>query len=210
MKHRSTRRTRTSLLIAGLTVAIAGLAPSAAGAGVLVASASDCDSQPLSQPFAPWLDPMSYTPLAGGSFETGADGWALEGGAAVGAGNETYAASGPGSHSLRLPAGASATSPPICVGVDHPTVRLFAKRAGLPISTLAVDVLFEDAAGNDHSLRIATLPGASSWQPTVPVPILVNLLSLLPGERTAVAFRFESNYGEWSVDDVYVDPRHSS
>ena len=210
MKHSNPRRTRTSLLIAGLTIAIAGLAPSAAGAGVLVASASDCDEQPLSQPFAPWLDPMSYTPLAGGSFEAGADGWALEAGAAVGTGNETYAVSGPGSRSLRLPAGASAISPPICVGLDHPTVRLFAKRAGLPTSTLAVDVLFEDAAGNEHSLQIATLGGASSWQPTVPVPILVNLLALLPGERTAVAFRFESNSGEWSVDDVYVDPRHSS
>src|SRR5919198_6167835 len=51
------------------TAALAVLPAATASAGVLVADAPNCDAQPLSQPFAPWLDPSWYTPLAGGSFE---------------------------------------------------------------------------------------------------------------------------------------------
>ncbi len=211
MSHPIPRRTRSSLIVAALAAAAVGLVPSSAGAGVLVASATDCDEQPLSQPFVPWLDPMSYTPLAGGSFEAGSDSWELEDGAQVVAGNESYAVGAAGdSRSLRLPAGSSATSPSICVGLDHPTIRLFTKRSGWPTSALAVEVLFEDAAGGEHSLGIGAFGAASSWQPSAPLPVLANLLALLPGERTAVAFRFTSLSGDWRIDDVYVDPRHSS
>jgi hypothetical protein len=40
------------------------------------------------------------------------------------------------------------------------------------------------------------------------MPIVVNLLPLLPGDHTAVAFRF-STAGNWQIDDVYVDPYRS-
>jgi hypothetical protein len=33
-----------------------------------------------------------------------------------------------------------------------------------------------------------------------------NLLPLLPGSKTAVAFRFTAVSGDWQIDDVYVDP----
>jgi hypothetical protein len=36
--------------------------------------------------------------------------------------------------------------------------------------------------------------------------ILGNLLPLLPGEHTPIAFRFTAVGGDWSVDDVWVDP----
>ena len=37
--------------------------------------------------------------------------------------------------------------------------------------------------------------------------VLANLLPLLPGAHTPVAFRFTPLLGgEWSIDDVYVDP----
>jgi hypothetical protein len=38
------------------------------------------------------------------------------------------------------------------------------------------------------------------------MPIGVNLLPLLPGNYTAVAFRFRASGGDWQIDDVYVDP----
>ena len=40
--------------------------------------------------------------------------------------------------------------------------------------------------------------------------IVMNLLPLLPGGNTAVAFRFAPyGDGDWTIDDVYVDPwRH--
>ena len=36
--------------------------------------------------------------------------------------------------------------------------------------------------------------------------VVANLLPLLPGEHTPVAFRFTALGGDWSIDDVYVDP----
>ncbi len=205
------RRTRSSIIAVALVAAVAALVPSSAGAGLLVSSATDCDEQVLSRPFAPWLDPMSYTPVAGGSFEAGSTPWTLEDGAAVVSGNESYSVAGAGdSRSLRLPAGGSATSAPICVGLDHPTLRLFTKRSGSLISALAVEVLFEDAGGHVRSLGIGVFGAASSWQPSAPLPVVANLLPLLPGELTAVSFRFTALSGDWRIDDVYVDPRHSS
>jgi hypothetical protein len=40
------------------------------------------------------------------------------------------------------------------------------------------------------------------------MPILANLLAVLPGGRTPVAFRFTPGGAgsEWMIDDVYVDP----
>ena len=36
--------------------------------------------------------------------------------------------------------------------------------------------------------------------------VIANLLPLLPGETTPVAFRFTAQGADWSIDDVYVDP----
>ena len=55
----------------------------------------------LSAPFTPWLDPMHYTLLPGGSFEGGAAGWTLSGGARVMSGNETYKVNGAGDSTWR-------------------------------------------------------------------------------------------------------------
>lgn len=190
-------------------VAVAAFAlavPASAQAGVLVASAPSCDAQTLSQPFLPWADPASYTLDNGGSFEGGAAGWTLSGASVVG-GNEPYRVTGAGdSSSLSLPNGSSATSATICVGIEHPTLRLFARNTGSPLGTLRVDVLFEDAAGNVRSLTIGAVAAGSSWQPTVQMPVVANLLPLLPGDYTPVEFRFTPQGGNWQIDDVYVDP----
>ena len=199
----------------GSTALIAAAAFSAsavsANAGVLVSAAPSCDEQTLSMPFAPWLDFAQYTPLSGGDFETAAAGWSLAGGAAVARGNESYHVSGAtDSHSLSVPGGGSATSPTICVGIEHPTVRFFAKRNSgglLGLSTMRVDVLFENNLGILNTLPIGDVTGSPNWQPTLPMTVVANLLALLPGERTPVAFRFTPMLGgEWSIDDVYVDP----
>jgi len=178
---------------------------------VLVASAPSCDSQPLSQPFTPWLDYASYTPLPGGDFENAAAGWSLSSGASVAAGNEPFDVAGSGgASSLALSAGSSATSASICVGLEHPTIRLFARRrsTGLlaSLSTLRVDVLFETSAGAVATVPIGTVANGGSWQPTLPMLAVANLLPLLPGEHTPIALRFTAQGGDWSIDDVYVDP----
>jgi hypothetical protein len=200
------------MIFSSLAAALIALtAPAAASAGPLVSSATNCDAQNASRTFLPWLDPLLYTPLSGGSFESGAAAWTLSGGAGVVSGNESFKVAGSqDSRALRLPAGSSATSPPICVGLDHPVLRLFTQKTSGLLASVKVEVLYVDAAGINRSLQLTPIGGGSSWQPSLPVPIVANVLTLLPGQSTAIAFRFTPTGGDWRIDDVYVDPRHSS
>jgi hypothetical protein len=188
------------------TCAVFGVTASTASAGVLVASAPSCDAQVLSQPFLPWTDPMQYVLSPNGDFERGS--WSTSGAARVVAGNESFFVGGrEHAQALALPAGSSAQSATMCVGIEHPTIRFFARQIGdAPVAHIDVQVLFEDASGEVRELTIATAKAGSEWAPTAAYPIFVNLLPLLPGERTPVAFRLSAHGGDFQVDDVYVDP----
>jgi hypothetical protein len=200
------RRPLLALLASFALLALLVL-PRPAHAGVLVAGATDCEDQALARPFLPWLDPASYFLVPDGSFEAGARDWALEDGAAVVAGGEPHDVSHSGAlAALRLGGAGSATSPAVCVGLEHPTARLFARNTGSLLGTLRVDVKFEDAAGGVHALPVALLLGGRQWAPTLPLPLIANLLPLLPGSHTAIALRFTAQGGDWEIDDVHVDP----
>jgi hypothetical protein len=206
------RGLRRLLAISTCSLALASAAPASAGILVNTTSAANCTSQVLQQPFTRWLDYFRYTLVPGGDFEGGAPGWSLSR-AGVVEGNESYDVRSAGdSHSLSLGSSGSAQSAPVCVGIDYPVLRLFARNTGLPTSALSVDVLFEDTFGAVHSLPLGVVAGGPSWQPSLPVPIVVNLLPLLPGERTAIAFRFRATGlgGNWRIDDVFVDPHRRS
>ncbi len=202
------RHRRIALLSAVLATAlVASAAP--ASAGMLVATADSCPEDSLSKPFVPWLDHANYTLAPDGTLEDGAGAWSLTGGAGLRDGNEPFYVHGAGeSKSLGLPPGSSATTGTMCVGIEHPTLRLFAKRTGGSLlGTLRVDVLFEDAMGNPHVLTIGNMLGLGGWNATVPMLVTANLLPLLSGEKTPVAFRFTSQgNATWAIDDVYVDP----
>jgi hypothetical protein len=198
-------------LLAVMAIGLAVAAPSAQ-AGVLVKSATDCDAQTVEQPFTRWLDPSSYVLVPNGTIESGSDGWSVAGGYAT-SGNEPWYVHGAGeSSSMKISAGRSVTTGSMCVGLEHPTLRFFAKSSGGSllslVSTLTVEVQFEDSLGNVDTLPIGTVLPGGSWQPTLPFPVVANLLPLLPGEHTAVRFRFTAVGGSnWQIDDVYVDPR---
>jgi hypothetical protein len=203
------RGSRLAIALAGALCALA-FAAQPSHAGLLVQSApASCASGPTARTFLPWLDLASYTKAPDGGFEGGAKGWDLVGGAATVAGNEPYVVGhDSGDTSLRIPAGGAATSPVFCVGLEHPTVRFFAKRTGGSLlSTLRVDVQFEDAAGGQHSLPTGVVVGGGNWAPSLPMVLLANLLPLLPGDHTPVTLRFvPQGAGSWQIDDVYVDP----
>ncbi len=210
-KHSTSRRARLLLAVACAVVACSALAPSA-NAGILVKSATNFVPQPLEQPFLRWLDPAQYTLLPGGTFESTLPGWTLSG-ARVVSGNETYYVHGKSEkRSLSIPSGGKATSAVIPVGLGHPTMRFFAKSSGgTALSTLKVEVLFELVTGHVVALPIGVaLAGAHrSWQPTLPMLVVANLLPLLPNARTPVAFRFTPvGAASWTIDDVFVDPRY--
>jgi hypothetical protein len=189
-------------------IASAALA-SPASAGLLTQSATSCPDGPLTQPFARWGDKANYKLAGGGSFESGATGWQLSGRAAVVSGNETFKVGGAShSKSLSLPAGSRAVSPQVCVGLDEPTLRLFARRQSGLLTSLLVEIQLQTSLG--LSAWLPVLPGdlgGSSWHPTVAMPLVVNLLTLSSKDRTPVRFRFTPLlFGSWQIDDVYVDP----
>ena len=198
------------LILTAIALATPLVGAPAASAGVLVnsTSAENCRTQVLEQPFTRWLDYFRYTLVPGGSFESGATGWKLSRASVVRENESYYVRSRSDSRSLSLGASGSAQSAPVCVGIEHPVMRLFVRNRGLATSVLAVEVLFEDAGGRVRSLPIGTVPGIGGWQPSLPIPVLANLLALLPNQKTAIAFRFTATGigGDWRIDDVYVDP----
>jgi hypothetical protein len=201
-------RARHLVLAGSVTLTLFAVAGPASGS---VGSILDPCGQPLSQPFLPWLDPAQYAFAPNGGLESGLGGWSSSGGAAVVSGNETFAVHGAGDrYSLSLPAGASATTPSICIGTLSPTARLFVRNSGSPLSTLRVDVLYTTVLGLRVSAPVAVLVGSASWQPTLQLPLLANVtaLPLLTSGSTKITLRFtaQGQSGAWQLDDVYVDP----
>jgi hypothetical protein len=195
-------------VLAGLAAAAASAVLAApASAGVLTKSATDCDAPVTSHPFAQWGDNASYKPVPNGGLEAGSAGWTLSGGAKLVKGNEPYKVHGSGdSYSLELPAGSQATSPTVCVGLQEPTLRFFARKNSGLLSTMAVSVKVETSLGLVLTVPIGVDLGGN-WHPTLPMLVVGNLLPLLPGDKTPVQFQFTPLLGgDWQIDDVYVDP----
>jgi hypothetical protein len=204
-----TMQPRLKILVALVAVVVAAIAAPAANAGLLVTSAERCDSQQFSHPFAQWGDNANYTPVPGGAFEPGQKGWALSGGAKIVTGNERFnVRSAHDSRSLQLPAGAVATSPSMCVGLAEPTIRWFQKSTSLLglTGSMTVSVLTETSLGLVTETPVGAGLLSNAWSPSLTGVVITNLLPLLPDDKTAVAFRFRSLTGTWTVDDVYVDP----
>jgi hypothetical protein len=161
------------------------------------AGSATCPARPLAQTFRPWLDLAYYEAAPDSGFEESGS-WALSGGATVVDGNQPFL---DGAKSLDLPAGSSATTAPICVTAAHPTIRFFARNTGSVLAPLAVSVQFRTSLGIEVELSVGAVLGGSEWAPTLPLPLLGNLLS------NEVRFRFQPAVGSaWHIDDVYVDP----
>ena len=201
-------RRRTLLGLAATAMATMAMAGSAS-AGILAPSAVNCDDSAASKVFQPWLDGASYSLAPGGNAEGSTAGWTFAGGAGVVSGNEPWKVGGSGAKTFSIPSGGSMTTAPVCVGLDNPTIRFFARRTGGSLlSTLAVSVRFQTLLGLTATLPIGVVPGlSSSWSPSLPMTVVANLLPLLPNDKTAVQFQFTPLLGgSWLVDDVYVDP----
>jgi hypothetical protein len=197
------------MLAAAVTAMAGAAAPAHAALGI------SCP-YPTSKPFMspPWRDGTSYALAPGGDFETGAAGWTLTGGARVVAGNESFDVGGPGqTHSLSLPAGSSATSPPMCIGVLSDGMRLFTSNTGKSASKLRVQVIYGGGAGAllgavGVTLGISdvqNLTSTGAWERSENTPMLGGIVPLLTSN---VRFRITplDTTGNWRIDDVYLDP----
>jgi hypothetical protein len=181
------------MAVAALTVGMAGLMAPSANAGLVVQTSPSCAPQTLVKPFTAYGDQSNYTLLPGGHFDNGAPGWGLSNAQVV-------------SGSLRLSPGGVATSPTICAGLDHPTMRFFAKSSGL-LPLASVSVLAQTSLGVTAEVPLGLISPGSSMHATPKYLVVANLLPLLPNNYTPLAFRFRAVTGTWTIDDVYVDPR---
>jgi hypothetical protein len=201
-----------------------GLATLASAAAVTASAAAPAHAASLGlacpNPTSPVFQPVDrtdgayYAAAPDGGFEHGATGWTLAGGAHVVSGNEPWmVGSVADSHSLSLPAGSSATSPPMCIGLLDSKMRLFIQNTGAASSNMRVQVIYNGGVGAllgglGSTLRIsdqATFAGTMTWQATQPYLLLGGVLPLL---TQSVQFRFTplSTGGNWRIDDVYLDP----
>jgi hypothetical protein len=204
----------TSLRRVGALISVLALGLLAAGgaqAGTTTSSGDTCGDRTVEHPFA--FDPFSYVLVPGGTFENGAPGWQLNGGARVADGNEPFFAHGPDEDSsLYLPSGSSAVSPAVCVSLLDAVVRLYAQNGGgFLLSNLQVNVIYKTVLGATVEHPVLGLGiGGSRWVPTLPMPLAANLTGALAldGVTTDVRFRFKPiGFGaSYRIDDVYVDP----
>lgn len=216
---RSNRITRLWLAV-GAALTVLAIATPAALAGVtsFAGASTDidavCGDAKLVQPFAKLGDTGYYALAPNGNLESGSTGWQLSGGASVVSGNEPYyVGSKKDKRVLAIPAGAVATTPAICIGIEYPWSRLFVK--GSAGGTLAVDILWVDPFGQTQATPLSSIGGTGAWALSGKLyyaSFLSPFSGLTTGDddlaerQTAVAFRFTAKAGSWSVDDLYVDP----
>lgn len=197
---------RTLKLGVATAVACAATAPSAFAA---------CPTQSFSTVFSAWGDMSLYTLAPNGDFEAGDDGWTLTGNAQiVGANAHKLAIDHDGTKALQLANGATATSPPICVGAGYPTTRMVANTVGrtpLSGSTLQMEILYTDPArGGQAVKKLGTVPDQYTWNATRKMSIAQGQLNIKPDSsgNTYIRVRLTPLYDTtWRIDDLYVDPR---
>jgi hypothetical protein len=164
-----------------------------------------CDTS-ASQPFARFGDNANYVLAPGGSFESGTLGWQLNG-ASVVSGNEPYYVHGnKDKHSLSIPAGGSATTPPMCFAPGDWHLRFFAQSSSSSFSSMRVNVKVKSALGLLSILDGGTVSANGTWAPSPRLGLLLtNVTSILAVD--SVSFQFVPNdRASWRIDDVYLDP----
>lgn len=197
------RRIRAVVVLGlvGGTIAMAmSAAPASAGLGLACPSAT-------STPFAGWKDYANYAFAPDGGFESGGSGWALSGGARVVAGNEPFYIHGSSDRtSLSLPAGASATSPAMCISLLSSKMRFVVR--GDSGSSVKVQIVYRGLLSSVLGiLDGGTYSAGGSWKPSPQIGMLGGVLPLL---TSSVSFRFTAVGGSAGIDDVYLDPMKSS
>jgi hypothetical protein len=196
------RRARAVLLVtlAVGAIALAGTAsPASAGLGLAC-------PDPTGKPFSPWSDNANYAYSPNGGFESGTTGWSLSG-AKVAHGNEPFYIHGNGDkYSLAIPAGGSATSPPMCISLLSGKMRFVARGDGR--TKAKVQIVYHGLLSSVLGiLDGGTYSVDKNWSPSPEVGMLGGVLPLL---TSSVSFRFTAVGGELSIDDVYLDPMKSS
>jgi hypothetical protein len=187
----------------------AAFAATALALALTAAPAKACSYSGAEQVFAPWGDKHHYVLGPDGGFEGGASGWSLSGGAQVVAGNESYYLnSAQDSRSLALPTGSVAGSPPVCMALDTPIFRMFARNTGDPSSRLRVEAVYK-LLGLLRTKAVSTVTAGPNWAPTQQMSTVLSLATIvgtLIPSYVQIRIRPLDDDGRWQVDDLYIDP----
>ena len=208
--RRSRRFTRAVALAASISAAGLVYLPVAATAASATTLLPSCAPRATSTPFAPWGDSSSYFLMPGGSFESGAPGWALAGDTSVVTGNETsFVNAKSDTHSLAMATGAESVSPTACVAMGENTIRLFVKNSGVVGSVLHVQAYVQNPLTGlvlSTGFDIKGTAGNTSWSPTARL-LIPNLLGgVLGTQNLTLVFTTRGAPATWNIDDVFVDP----
>ena len=177
----------------------------------LLSPVADCGYGASSREFLPWGDLADYSLAPGGDLASTSD-WSLTN-VGVDAAHDPYSASA--ASLVFASSNSRAESPVTCVNLLNPTMRFFLSHTGpRNASSLDVYVIYQGLDGNTHTLTLASLTAGDFWQPSLSIPIGVNLLSAASALGwTPVSFGFTTHGllpGEsYSVDGLYVDPIRS-
>lgn len=177
-----------------------GVGPASGGLGIACPDAT-------SIPFAQWSDYANYAFVPDGGFESGGAGWTLTGGASVRSGNESFFIhSASDRRSLSLPAGSTATTPQMCIGLLSTKMRFLV--AGGQGATLKVQVIYRGLLSSVLGIFDGgTIDTGGVWHPS---PEMSMLGGVLPVLTQSVQFRFVAVSGSSTLDDVYLDPMKSA
>jgi hypothetical protein len=179
------------------------------GAVFFAGSAQACTYTGAEQKFGAWGDGHNYVLAPNGGFEAGAAGWTLGGGATPVAGNESFFLNSKAdSQSLALPAGSSAVSPPLCMSLETPLIRMLARNTGDPSSKLKVESTYS-LFGLIKTGQSYIVSGGKDWAPTQEMSTVLTLSPVL-GTLVSASINVHvtplDNKGKWQIDDLYVDP----
>lgn len=201
-------------LVAAAVAASAGNAGMNDGGGFYAQTApstaalSDCGYGAEQQVFLPWLDFANYSLAPQGDLAATSE-WSLAG-ATASSDHDPYGLS---SGSLVFDQnGDRATTPWMCVNLQNPTVRfLTVDRGGWGLGTFAVVLRYLAPDGSVVRLPIGLAPAGRTWQPSLPVVLGLNLLSVASTNGwTAVSLELHAlglTSGESiSADGFWVDP----
>ena len=193
----------------GARLLVATTAACFAATGVANAS---CPARDVSQPFSQFGDSAFYALLPDGAFESGGAGWSLNGNSITSENEKYYAHAAADALSLQIKANTSVVSPSFCVDQDMPSLRLFAKKVDKTKGGLKVEILYTGVAGTPKVAPAGTVANGAKlefadWKPSG----LLKLSTVLPlskGGTASVQLRITADSGgDWSIDDVYADPR---
>ena len=193
----------------GARLLVATTAACFAATGVANAS---CPARDASQPFSQFGDSAFYTLVPDGGFESGGAGWSLNGNSIASENEKYYVHAAADALSLQIKTNTSVVSPSFCVDQDMPSLRLFAKKVNKTKGGLKVELLYTNAAGTPKVANAGTVTNSAKqefadWKPSG----LLKLSTVLPLSKNGTAsvrLRITADSGgDWSIDDVYADPR---